>query len=522
MKRRSFLGMGLAAALAQGCKGETPPVAPRPWGTPEAYEAFAMLDSARRPERMLEIFCLGGMSPWESFYAVPGRNQPGSGDYAEQQWWLWQESERLSVPDFGKQCLGLAPGSLLHPWTTDGLGNSVHLGPFVHALKSRPDMLARMRVWVMAHNTEPHENAIPYAISGHELGDPRLASLGAHLERYHREGGDPARTAPYAYAIAMSSLDVSGNGPAAWSIGQHGPSARPMPVQLGRELRLHEQLARARVLPFRNQLDELVAYHTQQFRARLTSATSGQVRAPGLDDLALAQAALRNHEGLARMLPEQLLASKEIELCIPDPLEMTHGPVLDETSTAIELARHLLTDTITPARYVQVLDAGIFTDPAGQGYDAHSFHVETQGPNLDHMLRGLIGVVNEPGENDPSKLDLDRDFVLLNTEFGRAPYREVSLRNPYGFGSDHWPWGYVVVGFGGFIDSERSGLVGSIGADGRAVDGLTPSEHRAAMLLANGAWPFSTEAFNVGDIRGATTELEAALILRERVLGYSA
>ena len=52
--------------------------------------------------------------------------------------------------------------------------------------------------------------------------------------------------------------------------------------------------------------------------------------------------------------------------------------------------------------------------------------------------------------------------------------------------------------------------------------GAGPGGLTAAMLLANGAWPFSTEAFNVGDIRGATTELEAALILRERVLGYSA
>ena len=519
MKRRSFLQLGLLAA-ASGCRAEEVGIA-QPWGTPEPEQAFALLPEDRRPQRMLEVFCLGGLGPWETFYTVPDRNKPGSGKYENQQWWLWHESKHRTVGEYAQECLGVGASSLTHPWANDSLGNTVHLGPFVNALKDRPDMLKRMRVWVMAHDTEPHEAAIPYAISGHELGDPRLASLGAHLERFYRERGDVGRTAPHSYAVAMSSLDVSSNGPAAWSVGQHGSSARPMAVQLGHELRLRQQLARSGVGGFRDPLDALVAHHTQQLQARLTSAASGRVRAPGLDSLAFAQSALRNHEAIARMLPPELMDPRLKDLCFAHPLDMFQGPQLDETSAGIDLARHLLTDTVTPARYVQVLDAGIFTDPAGQGYDAHGFHVETHGPNVNHMLEALTKTINKPGENDPGKLDLDRDFVLINTEFGRAPYREISLRNPLGFGSDHWPWGYCVVGFGGFIDEQRSGLVGALDVDGRAVGGITPDEHRAALMLAHGIWPFSPEAFNVGDIRGASTELEAALILRQHILGYS-
>ena len=147
-------------------------------------------------------------------------------------------------------------------------------------------------------------------------------------------------------------------------------------------------------------------------------------------------------------------------------------------------------------------------------------HVYGQGPNLMHLSRRLAAIINEPGEDDPAKLDLDRHFVLLNTEFGRAPMPEITPANPGGRGTNHWPWGYVVVGFGGFVDEDRAGVVGAIGENGRAISSVTPTEHRAAMLLAMGVWPFSSESFAVGDVRGAGSELEAAMKLRTEILGH--
>ena len=35
-------------------------------------------------------------------------------------------------------------------------------------------------------------------------------------------------------------------------------------------------------------------------------------------------------------------------------------------------------------------------------------------------------------------------------------------------------------------------------------------------------WPFSPEAFAVSDVRGATTEIQAAELAMSRVLGYGA
>ena len=111
--------------------------------------------------------------------------------------------------------------------------------------------------------------------------------------------------------------------------------------------------------------------------------------------------------------------------------------------------------------------------------------------------------------------------MSINTEFGRAPTPERSLQFPTGTGLDHWPFGYVTLLIGGPVDEERNQVVGAISEASLATDYITPAEHRAALLLASGIWPFEAESFRVGDIRDVTTDLEAALWLRERVLGYS-
>ena len=177
---------------------------------------------------------------------------------------------------------------------------------------------------------------------------------------------------------------------------------------------------------------------------------------------------------------------------------------------------------MSPAKYVNVLEGGLYPDPTGLGYDTHRNHVLWSARNVVHMAKRLTEIINEPGEADPQKLDLDRHTVLINTEFGRTPTREFTKVNPDGSGTDHWPWGYVVIAFGGPFDEERRGIVGSIGEDARAIESISPTEHRAAMLQMMGAWPFAQESFAVSEVRGGdlASELESALWLREHVLGY--
>ncbi len=473
---------------------------------------------------MLEVFCLGGLSPWETFYTVPEYGNPSNGGpYSGQQWWSFQEGGMMSVPEWFQAC---NPGSqpLYEPYAIDSTGATVNLGPFIYPLRNRPDILARMRVWVMTHVVEPHAIAIPLGVAGHGISNPRMAGFGTHVQRYFGERSD--RAAPFSYTIYLNSFDRANNGTAATALGLQPSSAQPVALQLGPDPRLPRQLPRPGVSGYKNELDELVNYYTARFRRRMAETTGVDLRSRGFMDYASARQAMGGHEALVSLLPAEFFELTETTLCSQDPMFINSSPsytALNETGAAFKLARHLLTAGDDAARYVQIMDGGIYTDPTGQGYDAHGNQVLQMGPNVSHMCKQLVASINEPGENDPGKLDLDRHFVLLHTEFGRAPTPELTPANPHGGGTNHWPWAYVIVGFGGFVDEEHSGIIGAIGENSFAVSGFSPTDHRAAMLLAMGVWPFSETSFAIGDIAGMnnnSTQLDAAIKLRDEILGY--
>ncbi len=519
--RRRCLGGAASLGALLGCAPDeamSPGALGAPFGVPRPDQAHLLLSEAERPAGVLELFLLGGMSPWETFYVVPEYGKD-AGD--PRQWNTFQARGRPTLPEFMAKCgAGRAP---YEPWMKggvprqDALGTAVNLGPFVAALRDRPDLLARMRVWVMAHSLEPHEAAIPLAITGLPRGNPRQAALGTHVQRYFTDTLGP-RGVPYSYVVYQSSFAVDNNGDAASAVGLHRAVSRPMAVHIQPGSPLALRLPRPTVSGFRDPLDALVQHYTRRFEGRLSG-----LRAPGLSDFDSARAALAQHEALARLLPTDVLEPGLLQACHSEyaPSQI-RGQVLDETTASIGLATRLLTAPTDAARYVQVIEGGIFPDPEGQGYDSHAWHIEQQGINMMHMARVLSDNVNRPGEGDPRKLELDRHFVLLNTEFGRTPTPEVTVRNPQGFGTNHWPWGYVVVGFGSFVSEDRSGFTGAIGPDSLAVNPIDPTAHRAAMLLAMGIWPFHEAAFAVGDIRGASDEVSAAAYLRQRVLGVGA
>ncbi len=504
MNRRRLL-QGLAAS-AFGCAASSLPRRRSGLGA-------AALPLGATPESMFEVFLLGGLGPWESFYAV--EEHGATGDPAG--YWCFQKEGKPTLQQWLDRCVK-DPRPLLQPFGLDANQARVNLGPFVYPLRDRPDLLKRMRVWVMQHPFEPHEAGIPLAMTGHARGNPRSAALGTHFNAFL---ADPGRPLPLAYTLMMSSFNVlaGNNTDAAGAVGLHAAAARPLAVRLpGSDLL--DRLPRAAVGGHRVQLDALVDHYTRRRGARLLGTSGAPLRRPGLEDFAFARRVLAQVDALGELLPADVLGAELVQACSFNPSTPITVPVLDEVSTGMRVATRLITDPVWPARHVQLIDGGLWTDEEGIGYDSHSDHVERQGTNLVHSLKQLASQINEPGEADPRKLDLDRHFVLLNTEFGRGPRPERSVRNPKGTGSDHWPWGYVVVGLGGFIDESRAGVVGAIGPDFRATDYTTPTEHRAAMLLANGINPMHELAFAVGDVRGATTEEDALMILRERVLGF--
>src|SRR5690606_27307438 len=112
------------------------------------------------------------------------------------------------------------------------------------------------------------------------------------------------------------------------------------------------------------------------------------------------------------------------------------------------------------------------------------------------------------------KLDLDDTLIILNTEFGRTPWRQGQT------GRNHHPYGYVTAFIGG---PTRKGIAGAIGEDGRAAGEIvTPAQNRIAALLALGIWPFAHGGFAVSDVAGATGELDAAQRTLATCLGRTA
>ncbi|MFT5430015.1 MAG: hypothetical protein ACI9OJ_000688 [Myxococcota bacterium] len=464
-----------------------------------------MVPESSVPEGVLEVFLMGGLNPWDTFYAVPDHGRPeAGGPYAGQQWWTWQEGED-SVPDVFARCGGEGY-DLLAPIGLDAAGKQVNLGPWVYPLRDRPDILSRMRIHVVAHDNEPHEAAAPLMLGGQPRGTPRMCSTGAHVQRFWQER-EPLRTAPFSYVLYPGSHFVAGfNVESAFAVGTHPGRVQPLAVQIAPDNPLSAQLSRSRLGGRHTQMDAAIEHYLNRYGAAYANGPAARE----LEQYRFARAAMQNAGELQSLLTADALAMASGASCGFDD-------GLDVTGTGLRLGAHLLTSDAHRARYVHVVDSGLYEAQDG-GYDTHRHHVRDTSRNTVHLCRKLAAIINEPGENDPRKVDLDRHQILLTTEMGRTPFPELgNIR-----GLNHWPYGFVVMSIGGPGSQNRAQVSGAIGEDGRATIGTSPAEFRAAMLLSQGIWPFSPESFAVSDVRGATTELEAALILRERVLGFPA
>jgi uncharacterized protein (DUF1501 family) len=245
-----------------------------------------------------------------------------------------------------------------------------------------------------------------------------------------------------------------------------------------------------------------------QYRTRLRHARQGPaLRSPRFAELSQAAASVADAEAIASVVDPALLDERPGATCGDDN-------VIDIPGMSFDLAAHLLTHPTEPARYVCVVDTGLISASGGGGYDTHTENSHDTARNFKHMLDNLLRIVNAPGEDDPRKISLDDTLVILNTEFGRTPWRQDG-----GDGRNHHPWGYVTALIGGPIQAGQKGIVGAIGPDGDASSGITPSENRVAALLSLGIFPFSPEAFGVSDVDGAGDEGNAVEIATQRTLG---
>jgi len=523
--RRHFLrgfgaaGLGAAGLGLAACDGEAPGASPTPLADPgapppgsggrelTADELAALLPESARPDGILDLFLLGGLNPFDTFYVVEehGRPNPNDPNSAGEMWHAFADYEE-SIPDWFQRCDG-GNRPLLEPFGLDAAGFTVNLGPFLYPLRDRPDITSRMRIVVMRHEETTHQSGVPYGLCGHRRNTPRLAGTGAHLQA-HLHATRGARTTPDSYVLLPGLQDLSAlNADSAAAMGLHSGSARPMTLRLNAGGVEVDALRRVALGDHVDVVDAAVAQYQKQFARRMAFSGNGEVvRSAAWSDYISGRAGLLAAPDVVNLLDPTALGPQEGMEC-----EQFGSP--DYTKMGLDIATQLLTHPTSPAAYVSDVDGGLAAASGGGAYDTHFFHVPESARNVTHMARELAARINEPGEEDPRKLDLDRHMVMLTTEYGRSPKQ-------IGGGLDHWPYGYVQVLIGGPVTEEQAGVVGSIDPFANADGGFNPADFRAAALLATGIWPFSDRSFAVGDISAGNNERDCAMYLREELLGY--
>jgi len=477
--------------------------------------------------KILQIHLFGGMAPYESFYY---RNVNGSrtrGFDSEVQNLAWNNV-----------CANTPTGLELFSFSTDANTKDIHLGPFAKPLWNRQDIRRRMRVIVQAHNLLPHEAAIPYTLAGRRLGHPNFCGLGAAIQHRHNAldvANGINRVLPHAYSLfpengSLGSLfnlvqQVAG------ALGTHPGSSRPLGLKIGPGLaNLIQQLDRNNLGTTKAAVNDLINQYRFLYQDRLRwPASNDPTRSAGFQDYSSSAARLIGAGDL-----KTLLSNAPTTIGTQGGCALGNGAPAqpNPTKTALEFAAFLLTRPPSErASYVFVLDAGLVR--TFLPYDVHTVDNATDtGTNLWNLLDALVGVINDPnGPQDPNKISLDDTMIIINTEFGRTPFKsEGGIPNNGSEGRDHWPSAYVNVLIGGPIptttDSAPGRVVGSI-KDGTnaSVEADIPysaTDVAAAALTAAGIDPFENENFALPQLTGSLVGAnhQATMVnLRQTILG---
>jgi hypothetical protein len=513
--RRDFLKVAGATTAAVGLFPRRAYAAPV-WG-----DVPASIWPTPPDLKVLEIHLLGGVAPFESFYYRPPLGLRTRGFDSEIGGLTWNGV-----------CAGTPVGLETQTpfFANDSNTKEIRLGPFAKPLW-RADIRDRMRVMVVSHNLLPHEAAIPYALTGLRLGNPNQASLGAAIaHRYvalDLEAGPP-RPLPYAYGLLAETAGLNSLLVANMSAGGRHPGAgRPLVLKIGPGFATFiTQLQRTNMSSLK---DALLDQHRGQYRDWLRFLGSGPpTRSSAFRDYDTSVTSLFTAPSLTTLLgtvPTSIPTNQE---CAHEPattFEMQPNP----TKTALQPAAFLLTRPVASerARYVCVIDSGI--EPrVGLPYDVHNAgHPGDTGSNLWNVFQTLADLINDPAlPADPNKLNLSDTLIIISTEFGRTPFKsQFNAPDVSSVGRDHWPQAYVNVLIGGPITTRA--VIGSIndGANelGVADVSYTPTDVRAAALVACGINPFESENFAIGQLSvpfgTAATHEQGMELLRTQLLG---
>ncbi len=526
MKRRTFLKTAAGTTAAAGAGVFSILKYPRGanaagWGTWPADREDLMVPEELRVDSVLEICFHGGITPWETFYSVPEWGQDNNTFLN-----LFEDEAFTSSSNVYNNICQYDDVPYTTPFAEDAAGLMISLGPWLRPLKLRPDILERMRVLVQSHTVLAHEGANPIAFTGDFLGNPRMAGLGAPIQRYFSEQPDGGRAVPYSFILHPGGAGFSGfNAGTASTIGFHPGSARPLNVTVSQDSVLADLLAR----PGLDQsdpeaFDAAVSHYARAYDNRFRAQGVGQsTRSPERGNYSFANFARQNANELVEVLPATLFAELQGQTC-PAGAGTIPTENIDMPAMMANVARSLLTRETNRARYVNWIDTGLFPRPE-VGYDVHNEHVLYTSRSVPHTFQQLANIIQDPAQpRDPTLIDLDRTMIVINMEFGRTPYRQVAGSS----GTNHWPYGYVNVVIGGPVNARDSrspgaSIYGNITeqSGGYAQSFVTATENRIMMLSALGIYPFSSQSYAVADVRFTADEIEAATRVRDELWGIT-
>ncbi len=494
--------------------------------------------------KILEIYLRFGASQWETFWL------PGS----------------AAAPNFSDFDMGL-PNTAPHPgddvarstgafdlsdlaWTGGGApcqapdlptastnskrfanqtsGGYIHWGAAAKPLyrrshNSNDDIFERCRMVTQYHRLTPHEAAIPYALTGSTLGNPRMAGTGAAIQRRSRVL-DPNQLLPVSYVLYNGDHNISPQNYAA-TTGTHPGSSRPLVIQVSGSNAFYQNLARTDIT---SQSDDVLKALRHEYRDRLRFRGSGNtVRSGGFDGYWTAAELLETAPNLQSLFENELLVVDSTPAKCADVASINTG-TQHGIKTQLEAAAELLSNG--PAKYVFTMDNGITGS-----YDTHgSSHQESVNANMYNFMTHLASVIHHPTNNPTGKINLDDTMIVINSEFGRTPWRRFDKVNDAAtdftvpMGRDHWPFGYSAIMIGGPISGGPS-IRGKIDSTDGFTDPdhqYTPTDIRGAMLLAAGIDPFDDGNFNVASFSDAIksnpaagSEEEIRERLKSRILG---
>lgn len=495
-RRRTLLGALGGAALVSAVAGRFARAeSNKAWGEFPAWAQSLALPKALQPKQILEVHLTGGLSAWESLYAV---DLPAYGKSDSEMYWTFADGP-AGIPALLAQCWPQISPQLQY-FAQDALGVDVKFGPLIDALRQRPDILSRLRLHVLSHNLFPHGPAQHLLATGIAPGVPGAVALAAAFERRGQETL-AAAAAPHAWILGgvprIDGID---------RIGALGSASTPivaLPDADFSYLKLASELA-ATASPEVLALRQVAA---SQLQAQLSWPGVGPVRSGASSQLAASIAAGPKLGKLPDLLPASSLQGEPGQVC-GLPFQA------DWTAMRFQAATSLFALGSGVTRYIALEETG-FSEAGGMpgGFDLHVDFAQRAVRLYPHVFDRLCQTIAKPGAPMPGQLSLDDTLVVLSTEFGRSPGLQSDT------GRNHYPSAYVGAMFGGPIQAAQKGIVGAIDQYASAINALSPADVRCAILYAAGIWPFEVGLFSYEDVTGAVSEADALLKLRTIVLG---